>query len=66
MKGIGQILDYLQSWEAVQRLELSIATGEDPMLGLQVKLDRETHSLAQKPSELCGNLQSQTIYSFKR
>lgn len=64
MTGISQILDYLQSWQAVQRLEFLIATGEDPMLGLQVKLDRECHSLQQKPSELCGYLQSQTIYSF--
>ncbi|VEP18397.1 Riboflavin biosynthesis protein RibBA [Hyella patelloides LEGE 07179] len=66
MKGISQILDHLQSWEAVAKLEFLVATGEDPMLGLQVKLDRECHSLAQKPSELCGNLQSQTIYSFER
>ena len=66
MEGIGRILDHLQSWEAVQRLEFLIATGEDPMLGLQVKLDRESHSLSQKPSTLCGNLDSQIIYSFKR
>jgi 3,4-dihydroxy 2-butanone 4-phosphate synthase / GTP cyclohydrolase II len=82
LTGISQILDYLQSWQAVQRLEFLIATGEDPMLGLQVKLDRECYSLTaegghpqappfqggervtQKPSELCGDLHSQTIYSF--
>jgi 3,4-dihydroxy 2-butanone 4-phosphate synthase / GTP cyclohydrolase II len=50
----------------VQRLEFLIATGEDPMLGLQVKLDRECYSLTQKPAELCGNLDSQTIYSFEK
>ena len=66
MKGITQILDHLQSWSTVQRLEFLIATGEDPMLGLQVKLDRECHPMTQKPSELCANLQSQTIYSFQR
>jgi 3,4-dihydroxy 2-butanone 4-phosphate synthase/GTP cyclohydrolase II len=66
MKGITRILDHLQSWSAVQRLEFLIATGEDPMLGLQVKLDRECHPMTQKPSQLCGNLQSQTIYSFQR
>ena len=65
MKGITRILDHLQSWSAVQRLEFLLATGEDPMLGLQVKLDRECHPMTQKPSELCGNLQSQTIYSFQ-
>lgn len=66
MKGISEILDQLQTWQEVAQLEFLIATGEDPMLGLQVKLDRETHSLSQKPSELCPHLQSQTIYSFQR
>ena len=65
MKGLTQILDDLQSWSAVQKLEFLIATGEDPMLGLQVKLDRECYTMTQKPSTLCGNLQSQTIYSFQ-
>ena len=66
MEGIGKILDRLQSWQEVAQLEFLIATGEDPMLGLQVQLDRETHSLREKPSQLCGELHSQTIYSFKR
>ena len=66
IQGIGEILDQLQSWQEVNKLEFLVATGEDPMLGLQIKLDRETHSLSQKPSELCNNLQSQTIYSYQR
>jgi 3,4-dihydroxy 2-butanone 4-phosphate synthase / GTP cyclohydrolase II len=64
LTGISQILDYLQSWQAVQKLEFLIATGEDPMLGLQVQLDRDCHPLSQQPSQLCGKLESQTIYSF--
>ncbi len=66
IQGIGEILDQLQSWPEVLKLEFLIATGEDPMLGLQIQLDREAHSLNQKPSELCQNLQSQTIYSCQR
>ena len=66
MKGITQILDCLQSWETIQRLEFLIGTGEDPMHGLQVKLDRECHSITTKASQICQNLQSQTIYSFER
>ena len=66
IQGIGEILDQLQSWPEVVKLEFLIATGEDPMLGLQIQLDREAHSLNQKPSELCQNLQSQTIYSCQR
>jgi 3,4-dihydroxy 2-butanone 4-phosphate synthase/GTP cyclohydrolase II len=66
MDGIMQILDQLASWSEVQRLEFLIAPGDDPMMGLQVNLDRQTFSLDQKPSQLCGNLESQTIYSFSK
>lgn len=66
MTGITKILDHLQSWEVIQRLEFLIATGDDPMQGLQIKLDREYYSMNQKPSKLCESLQSQIIYSFER
>lgn len=62
--GIGRILDNLASWQEVQCLEFLIAPGDDPMTGLQVKLDRLTFPLSKKPAELCGNWESQTIYSF--
>ncbi len=64
IEGIGKILDYLASWQEVQSLEFLIATGEDPMMGLQVKLDRQTFPLTQPPSQLCGKWESQIIYSF--
>ena len=63
-KGVMQILDHLQTWDVIQRLEFLIATGEDPMHGLQINLDREYYSLSHKPSKLCETLQSQIIYSF--
>ncbi len=66
MERIMQILDQLTSWSEVQRLEFLIAPGDDPMMGLQVKLDRQTFSLDQKPSQLSGNLEGQTIYSFSK
>ena len=34
------------------------------MMGLQMKLDRQTFPLSKKPSQLCNNLENQTIYSF--
>ncbi len=61
---ISQILDHLVTWQDIKCLEFLIATGDDPMLGLQVKLDRECYSLTKQPSQLCGNWESQTIYSF--
>ena len=64
LQGIGSILDTLTSWQEIQRLEFLVATGEDPMMGLQVKLDRQHFSLTQSPSQLCGSWESQIIYSF--
>ncbi len=61
--GIIKILDILAAWQNVSRLEFLIAPGDDPMTGLQVKLDRQNYSLEQKPSSLDG-IESQTIYSF--
>ena len=64
MSGLAKILDTLAAWQEVKSLEFLIAPGEDPMTGLQIKLDRKNYSFKHKPSELCGNLENQTIYSF--
>ena len=64
MAGIVRILDELTDWQEVKSLEFLIACGDDPMMGLQVKLDRENYPLTKKPSQLCNNWESQTIYSF--
>ncbi|MGK7896938.1 MAG: bifunctional 3,4-dihydroxy-2-butanone-4-phosphate synthase/GTP cyclohydrolase II [Xenococcus sp. (in: cyanobacteria)] len=63
--GIAKIIDNLATWEGIKKIEFLVATGEDPMLGLQIKLDRQCYSLATKPSEQWQNLESQTIYSFE-
>jgi 3,4-dihydroxy 2-butanone 4-phosphate synthase / GTP cyclohydrolase II len=64
MKAIGKILDVILESFSIKRLEFLVGCGEDPMMGLQVKLDRQSYPLSQKPSELCNKLETQTIYSF--
>lgn len=64
VQAIFSILDELTRWEQIKRLEFFISSGEDPMLGLQVKVSRENHTFAQKPSQGCQPLQTQLIYSF--
>lgn len=64
MSGIAKILDNLTTWQDLKSLDFLIAPGEDPMMGLQVKLDRQNYPLSKKPSEICGEIESQTIYSF--
>ena len=43
-----------------------IAPGDDPMTGLQIKLERQHFDLNQRPSLLVKTLESQTIYCFVR
>lgn len=66
LQAIAQILDELSQWPQLGRLEFLISSGVDPMVGLQVQLDRQTFSLTQRPSSIFGNLAPQTIYSFER
>ncbi|MBE9045348.1 bifunctional 3,4-dihydroxy-2-butanone-4-phosphate synthase RibB/GTP cyclohydrolase II RibA [Pleurocapsales cyanobacterium LEGE 10410] len=66
LAGIVKILDSLTDWQDLDRLEFLIAPGDDPMNSLQIKLDRQNYSFAQKPSSLCDALEGQVIYSFSR
>ncbi len=61
-----KFLDNLADNRDTCRLEFLIAPGEDPMNSLQIKLDRQNHSLSEKPSALCKTIESQIIYSFSR
>ena len=59
-----QILDTIATSEPLDRLEFLIASGEDPMMSLQVGLDRKSFPLTDLPSSVSNNLQTQMIYSF--
>ena len=59
-----KILDQISTWNQVKRLDFLIASGDDPTIGLQFKLDRQTFPLSKKPSTICSNLATQIIYSF--
>jgi len=61
---ICKILDEIASWEEVKRLEFLVSAGDDPMSGLQVKLNREPRHHGEKPSLVRDRLTPQTIYSF--
>lgn len=64
LEALKPILDNLVTWPCIDRLQFLMATGDDPMTGLQVKLDRQSFSRDQKPSSMCDRLESQTIYIF--
>ena len=66
LSGIVKILDWVLSWQDVSSLEFLIASGEDPMTGLQIKLDRQQHNFSETIASLCNDLESQTIYSFTK
>ena len=66
LSGIVKILDILGDWQDVNLLEFLIASGEDPMTGLQIKLERQNYDLNIKPSSICNNLEGQIIYCFNK
>jgi 3,4-dihydroxy 2-butanone 4-phosphate synthase / GTP cyclohydrolase II len=66
VQAITEILDNLVTWDQLKRLEFLISSGDDPMTGLQVKLDRQHFSLSYPPSRLSDRLETQIIYSFSR
>ncbi|HIK17268.1 MAG TPA: bifunctional 3,4-dihydroxy-2-butanone-4-phosphate synthase RibB/GTP cyclohydrolase II RibA [Leptolyngbyaceae cyanobacterium M33_DOE_097] len=63
-EAIAEILDNLVTASDLASLEFIVSPGSDPLIGLQVQLDRQNFTRSQKPSELKDKLQTQTIYSF--
>lgn len=72
-RAIAQILDAVSALPNLQRLEFILSPGSDPLVGLQVQLDRQILARRQLPSSLCRDdaspkdgtrLQTQIIYSF--
>ena len=66
VQAIAQILDSLSEWPQVGRLEVLVSCGIDPLIGLQVQLDRQIFPMTVRTSSICDNLTTQKIYSFVR
>jgi 3,4-dihydroxy 2-butanone 4-phosphate synthase/GTP cyclohydrolase II len=65
VQAIAHILEELMTWSGIKRLELLIADGDDPMAGLQVKLDRHSYVWESPLAKVFEALATQTIYSFR-
>jgi GTP cyclohydrolase II/3,4-dihydroxy-2-butanone 4-phosphate synthase len=63
VKAIAQILREIGTWPDLQKLELMVSSGADPLKILQVQLDRETYPLSELVG-ICDRLEPQKIYSF--
>ncbi len=64
LQAVIQILDEIALMPQVNRLEFLVANGSDPLVGLQVQLDRQTQPKSKLPSVLAASLEPQVIYSF--
>lgn len=64
MAAIGHILDKIVTIPQLKQLEFIVSSGSDPLIGLQVQLDRQVFSIDQSPSALFQQIKTQTIYSF--
>jgi 3,4-dihydroxy 2-butanone 4-phosphate synthase/GTP cyclohydrolase II len=62
---LGQLLDQLVLWPRIDQLQLLLATGEDPLMKLQVNLSRYQVPAGRSPSMVLQDpLATQTIYGF--
>ncbi len=64
LQAIASILTELSNWSALKYLEFLISTGDDPMTGLQVKLDRRNFPSDQSLVNLAKELETQIIYTL--
>ncbi|MEB3160025.1 MAG: bifunctional 3,4-dihydroxy-2-butanone-4-phosphate synthase/GTP cyclohydrolase II [Synechocystis sp.] len=65
-KLISGLLDDLKAWPNLERLSVLLANGDDPMIGLQVSLDREDFRFDDLTPDAPCPWQPQTIYSYHR
>jgi 3,4-dihydroxy 2-butanone 4-phosphate synthase / GTP cyclohydrolase II len=63
LNALMEILQALVTWPELQKLELLVSTGSDPLKSLQVNLERQTLPLLEV-SQIRDRLKAQTIYSF--
>lgn len=66
LNGILEIIDKILTWENIDSVQFLLADGDDPMLGLQVRLQRENISNYSSIQELTPKLETQTIYVYKQ
>jgi 3,4-dihydroxy 2-butanone 4-phosphate synthase / GTP cyclohydrolase II len=64
LQAIVRVLDRIVNNYTIASLEFLLSCGEDPMTGLQIKLDRQSYPLDRLPSTIRSHLETQTIYSF--
>ena len=63
-QGIQTMLQQVNTWAGVSHLEILISSGSDPLIGLQIQLQRETQPRTNLLATLAGELQTQKIYRF--
>jgi 3,4-dihydroxy 2-butanone 4-phosphate synthase / GTP cyclohydrolase II len=64
LKSLQAILQEISTWPQVESIEFLLANGTDPLVGLQVQLDRQQHSIDKLAKVWQENLTTQIIYAF--
>ncbi len=65
LTAVMSVLDEILTLPDLHQLEFLVASGSDPMIGLQMQLDRHKYPKSQLPSTIDTPLTPQTIYSFQ-
>ena len=65
LTAILEIIEQMTEWADLKSLQFLISDGEDPMLGLQVRLEREEVTNDTAANSIKNNLGTQTIYIYQ-
>jgi 3,4-dihydroxy 2-butanone 4-phosphate synthase / GTP cyclohydrolase II len=65
-QAVQKLLTHLSAWQHVETLAFILASGADPLTGLQIQLDRAVLPLARLSSLKSDRWQLQTIYCFAK
>lgn len=65
LNAIREIIKQITNGNELESLQFLISNGEDPMLGLQVRLEREEVTSNIDINEFKNNLETQTIYIYR-
>ncbi len=65
-EAIGQLVKQLALWVTIDQLTFLLSDGTDPLIGLQIQLDRRNLTMDELKGTLAGPLETQIVYAFER
>jgi 3,4-dihydroxy 2-butanone 4-phosphate synthase / GTP cyclohydrolase II len=63
-ESIANLVAQLAKWVTIEKMSFFLSDGSDPLVGLQVQIDRRSVAMSEVRSTLEGELETQLVYAF--